>query len=73
VAGGVDHAVDEDDGRPAAGDAVDRPVPVQIDLVRLEAARGFHSVTLSSGYREFRMSWCESADQAGHVRLRLLM
>ncbi len=47
VARGVDHAVDQDHGRPAAGDAVDHAVTVQVDLVGLKAGRRVHAETLA--------------------------
>ena len=39
VARGVDHPVDQHDGRPAAGHAVDHAMAVQLDLPRVEFAR----------------------------------
>ena len=39
VLGGVDHAVDQHHGRAVAGDPVDRPVAVELDLPLVEDAR----------------------------------
>ena len=52
VARGVDHPVDQDDGRAVAGDPVDHPVAVQLDLPFVEEEGGGRARALGPPYRD---------------------